>query len=223
MFVDERFWSGWPSLSFLVNENRVNLFQAESGLPPTAPPFTIYAWPYGPLDFVPALLPANALITVERGSLARGDLEPEPYPLYVRYAVQPPLRPAPPAANFDNQYFLQQASAIPSQKNELVVELIWQMNKTTTPLPKVFIHVTDIKGLIGQDDSPIGGEIWPAAWWQSGQQVREIHHIPLTGAYNPTRHQIIIGLYDAQTGVRLPLLSAAGDVTGDSWELNIDE
>ncbi|MEJ2748416.1 MAG: hypothetical protein P8183_10995, partial [Anaerolineae bacterium] len=179
VFVDERFWSGWPSLPFLVNEDRVNLFQPEDGPSPATPPLAIYAWPYGPLDFVPAVLPKRALITIETGSLARGDLEPEPYPLYVRYAAQPPPHPEPPLANFDNQYHLQQAS-LPAAGKELVVELIWEKQEAAATNEKVFIHVTGPDGLIGQGDTSIGSDYWPPAWWQMGQLVREIHHIPLT-------------------------------------------
>jgi hypothetical protein len=223
VFIDERFWSGWPSLPFLVNESQINLFQSETGLLRTSPPFTIYAWPYGPLDFVAAEIPANTMITVESGSLARGDLEPEPYALYVRYAVQPRPYPAPPLANFDNQYLLQRANkTIPAFK-ELIVELIWEKIENDDSNHKVFIHIIGPDGLIGQDDVSIGTDYWPQSWWQPGQMVGESHRIQLTEAYDPARHQIIVGLYNDQTGNRLPILNTAHEVIGDSWEMKMEE
>jgi 4-amino-4-deoxy-L-arabinose transferase-like glycosyltransferase len=231
VFLDERYWSGWPSLSFLVDESQIHLFQPEVGLPQTAPPLTIYAWPYSSLDFVPAALPANVLITVESGSLARGDLEPEPYSLYVRYAAQPPPLPEPPLANFDNQMHLVQAVITAQKQDELTLELVWGMGTAVLstveaaipPNLKIFIHVTGTDGFIGQDDAPLANGYWPDEWWQTGQLVQETQRIRLTKPYDPARHQVLIGLYDAQTNVRLPVLNASGEVVGDSWELTTDD
>lgn len=223
VFVDERYWSGWAALPFLVDDSNLNFFRPETGLLPAAPPLSIYAWPHGPLDFVAAALPANDLITVESGSLARGDLEPEPYPLFVRYAAQRRPPPEPPLANFAGQYQLQMADLIAQTETEITLQLIWQKGGNRAVQPKIFIHVVGPDGLIGQDDTPIGGKFWSADWWQPGQLVQETHRIQLTESFDPARQQILIGLYDAATSDRLSILDVSGTVTGDSWELKIND
>jgi 4-amino-4-deoxy-L-arabinose transferase-like glycosyltransferase len=80
VYVDRRFWEGWPSLPFLVQRpQQVTLFTTATGLP-EAPgaPAGIYAWPYDGLDAVAAAVKPPALVAVEEGALAGGDLETDP-------------------------------------------------------------------------------------------------------------------------------------------------
>ncbi|VAW43157.1 hypothetical protein MNBD_CHLOROFLEXI01-1429, partial [hydrothermal vent metagenome] len=83
-FWDESSQKGWASIPFLTDLSQVQLYRPENSLPPAAAgqPTSLYAWPYGDLEFVPRLFADQAVVMVENGRLSRGDLEPEPYSLY---------------------------------------------------------------------------------------------------------------------------------------------
>ncbi|MCP4425080.1 MAG: hypothetical protein GY803_11340, partial [Chloroflexi bacterium] len=72
-FIDDRFWSGWPSIPFLVTNPTAHRFWPDAGLPPLTRISQLFIWPYAQRDFIPPALPADALIWAEPGPLARGD------------------------------------------------------------------------------------------------------------------------------------------------------
>lgn len=211
---------GWPSIPFLADLDNVILYRPENGLPPAAPgqPVSLYAWPFGDLEFVPSLLADAEMVVVENGRLARGDLEPEPYPLYVRYASGAAPE-AGPTVNFDNTFLLQSWAVTPLAEKTVQVDLVWQ--KTTPELPNqiVFLHVLGEAGLVTQADAPPGGAYWFSHWWRPGQAVHEQRILALPEPFDPTRHTIRVGLYDPATLDRLPVVDDQGAVLGDGWQL----
>src|SRR5690606_28460177 len=117
VFLGERYWNGsWPAVNFLVTRAPAVIpYPPEAGLPcRTTPagcpyPLAIYAWPYTPLDFVAGAITPPALVTATLGDLAQGDLEPEPYPFFIRYhAAPPPAGLDNPVANFSDALYLWQ-------------------------------------------------------------------------------------------------------------------
>ena len=64
----------------------------------------------------------------------------------------------------------------------------------------VFVHLLDAEGnlLDQQDGWPVDGQ-WPPTCWQPDSEVLDQRQIPLSAGASALR----IGLYDAQTGVRL--------------------
>jgi 4-amino-4-deoxy-L-arabinose transferase-like glycosyltransferase len=201
--VDERFWDGWPSLRFLVRRSP-QLFRPEAGpdLQPM-PPFILYVWPYGPLDFIPELLSPPLLITAASGPLARGDLETEAYPLYSRYAVEPAPAAWPLAVNFEQTLWLRQAAVTFPAADEVVVTLVWA-GETAVNRPLVaFVHLVGPEGVIAQVDAPPGQGLWPGHWWQPELNLREQRHLYLPQPYDPNRHQLYVGLYDPGNDRRL--------------------
>jgi hypothetical protein len=225
VFVDNRFWSGWPSIPFLVDKHPIITFEPEQGVlqQPTLP-FALYAWPYGPLDFVPQAIPASALVLVESGSLARGDLEPKPYPLYVRYSVQTAPTDWPMLANFEDQLQLRQVQVAESDHAAclsfcLKVNLYWSVETAVSQDITVFVHVLGPDGiLIGQHDGPPVEGHWPLPWWRPGLVVQDFHQVELAEPYNPTSHHLLVGLY-WQDGTRLQVFDEAGQPVGDSWRV----
>ncbi|MCB9006235.1 MAG: glycosyltransferase family 39 protein [Ardenticatenaceae bacterium] len=225
VYLDRWFWNepdqkGWPSIPFLADLDNVILYRPENGLPPAAPgqPVSLYAWPFGDLEFVPSLLADAEMVVVENGRLARGDLEPEPYPLYVRYASGAAPE-AGPTVNFDNTFLLQSWAVTPLAEKTVQVDLVWQ--KTTPDLPNqiVFLHVLGEAGLVTQADAPPGGAYWFSHWWRPGQAVHEQRILALPEPFDPARHTIRVGLYDPATLDRLPVVDDQGAVLGDGWQL----
>ena len=100
----------------------------------------------------------------------------------------------------DNIRLTQYAITPTNDGNALDVALIWQaMGQASRPYT-VFVHLLDVDGnlLAQQDGWPVDGQ-WPPTCWNPDSNVRDQRQIPLfDGAY-----ALKVGLYDAQTGVRL--------------------
>lgn len=223
VFMDRRFPEGWPSVRFLLNDRAVATFSPDSGLLLPDEPAVIYAWPYGSLDFLPDIDPP-ALVEITTGPPARGDLEPEPYSLYTRYAISRPAAPSSAAAtpfvaaNFDNAFALADAAVELSAADELAVRLRWEPLAELlpdSPLPSTFIHVVGPEGMIGQADGPIDEGLWPGAALRPGLLIGRVHDLSLNRPYDPDTDSVQVGIYWADTGVRLPLLDARGNPVDD--------
>ena len=139
VYLDRWFWDessqkGWPSLPFLADLEHVHFYRPESGLPDAAPgqPISLYTWPFGDLEFAPEMLADARVVTVQNGRLARGDLEPEPYVLYVRYStVAEPLQEAE-LINFGDAYQLQNWDVWQLDDHTVQVDLVWQKTAADT-------------------------------------------------------------------------------------------
>ncbi|HSM55761.1 MAG TPA: glycosyltransferase family 39 protein [Candidatus Sulfomarinibacteraceae bacterium] len=223
VLADRRFWEGWPSIPFLVQPaQQVELFRPDEGPPSPLPlPVAIYAWPYERLDTVPAALTPPVVVTVDEGALARGDLEAEAYPLYVRYQASA-AAPAPPLAHFGQQVALYGAEATLLSPTRLQVDLYWSsLADVDGPLVS-FVHVSGDGGLLGQDDGPLASGYWPTDGWRPQQIVRDRRVIELDDKYDSTHQEIVVGLYNALTQERLPVQTPAGAPAGDTWLLTTE-
>lgn len=225
VYLDRWFWDepsqkGWPTLPFLADLGGVTLYRPENGLPPAAPgqPISLYAWPFGDLAFVPQILAEAERVVVQNGRLARGDLEPEPYPLYVRYASQPRLEATEPV-NFGDAFLLENWEMTLLNEQTVQVDLVWEKTAVGLPNPIAFLHLLGPDGLITQADAPPGGAYWFPHWWQEGQWVQERRILKLDAPFDPTLHTIQVGLYDPATLERLPVIGTDGALKEDSWTL----
>jgi hypothetical protein len=75
---------------------------------------------------------------------------------------------------------------------------------------QLFVHVLDAQGQrVAQIDVPPGGPRAPTSRWQPGQYITWYHPLPLDStqlaADEPQRYWLALGLYDPQSGARLPL------------------
>lgn len=216
VYLEQRFWSGWPSIPFLVTRPGVTRFRPDEGLPSLTPPAVVYAWPYQSLAYLPAAWPETALITARPGPPARGDLEAEAYPLYVRYSVAAPPPPETIAIMGDKLH-LRQTMVNVIGDDAVQVALTWEWMGETSPPPfTVFTHLVDDNGLVAQDDAPPAGGYWPSDWQRPGLAIRDRHTIQLPEPYNPTRHRILVGVYDQAGHNRWPVRDATGKPAGDA-------
>lgn len=217
VWLDRRFPEGWPSIPYLLTGRAYRTYDPGEGLPPISEPAVIYAWPFASLDFIREAITLPAIVGAETGPPARGDLEPEPYPLYVRYDVRPARPDASPVANFAGQYNLYETSYTLAAPDVIRVDLLWEAAEPERQgtLPTVFVHVTGPDGLLAQDDAPPAGGNWPIGWWQSGLYLRDSRLLRLPEAFDPARHQVIVGLYRPDDGARLPVLDVDGRPAGD--------
>jgi len=93
----------------------------------------------------------------------------------------------------------------------LDVTLYWD---SAGPLPvdyTVFVHLVGSGGQIAaQGDSPPRAGRYPTTAWGADERVPDPHTLALPADLPPGAYTLLVGLYDPQSGVRLPL-EAGGD------------
>jgi len=102
---------------------------------------------------------------------------------------------------------------------EMTVTLFWHAVTATAPLSAdytVFTHLRDAADhTVAQADAlPLAG-FYRTSAWQVGEILNDTHRLTLPADLKPGTYRIIVGLYDPQTGQRLPLLDAAGKEVGN--------
>ncbi len=202
VFVARRFWSNWTSIRYLSNRP-VTLFSIEKmeEMEEMGSRAAIYFWPYEEYTFIQNAIPPQTDLTVTAGSLARGDLEPEAYPLYGRFSWQPAsITEA--MADFGD-FSLMDVHILSQTEAELRIETAWKGTGEAT----AFIHVLHDGTLIGQSDMPIGSGYLSSDWIRPSLTIRDQHQIALTQPYNPKTDRLLVGLYNPATGKRLGQLT----------------
>jgi hypothetical protein len=90
--------------------------------------------------------------------------------------------------------------------------LVWSAEQPLGADYTVFVHLLDGNGqLVAQSDLTPGNGYAPTTSWTAGEPVIDRHGLILPLAVAPGRYEVMVGLYEATTGIRLPLLSAEGD------------
>jgi hypothetical protein len=81
----------------------------------------------------------------------------------------------------------------------------------------VFTHLVDHAGGVrgGHDGIPAGGAR-PTSGWLAGEVVTDAHELRLDAGAPPGEYTLAVGLYDAASGLRLPLLGADGQAAADA-------
>lgn len=220
VYLDKRYIEGWPSIPFLLTNPHVTTYTPKTGVPAINGRAQIYAWPYDTLAFIPPALPPTATIYVESGPLARGDLEPEPYPLYTRYLVQPGIT-LPPTARIGDTFWLYAASAAAAD-GVVQVDVVWGAETAVDPTLTAFVQLIGPNGLAAQADAPPGQGLWLPEWWRPGLLVHERRTLPLPSSWKQDDYAIIIGVYDASI-TRLPVTAVDGTPSGEYWRVPLSE
>ncbi len=95
--------------------------------------------------------------------------------------------------------------------------LYWQVETAVATDYTVFIHLLDAEGALvaGNDGQPFGG-VYPTSFWSPGETLADAHPWQLNVL--PGTYEIRVGLYQLETGQRLPLATggdsiAVGQVT----------
>jgi hypothetical protein len=99
------------------------------------------------------------------------------------------------------------------------LRIAWQAAPRAWSDYTVFLHVVDAQGhrMTGEDAPPPV----PTSQWERGEVVVDERGVPSLGDLPPGRYHLAIGLYQAQTGQRVPLLGADGEPAGDVLDLPI--
>lgn len=97
----------------------------------------------------------------------------------------------------------------------LHLTLFWQASKPIDQRYKVFTHILDARShIVGQRDAePVGGTR-PTTTWQEGEVIADNYGVLVLPGTPPGEHQLEIGMYNLETGERLPV-SRDGEPLGD--------
>lgn len=97
------------------------------------------------------------------------------------------------------------------------VPLTWRALASPGMRYAVFVHVRDAQGypLIQNDGDPANGD-YPTDLWQPGDVIADPRALLVRADVPPGRYPVFVGLYDRDTGRRVPVRDAAGRPLGDS-------
>jgi hypothetical protein len=99
----------------------------------------------------------------------------------------------------------------------LTVTLFWQRERHTGTSYTVFVHLLDAAEtrVWGQRDTIPRDGAYPLPEWLAGEVVVDTYTIDVPTETPPGVYKIEVGLYDAATGQRVPVLAADGSLAGD--------
>lgn len=88
----------------------------------------------------------------------------------------------------------------------LPITLVWQAIRQPEKDYTGFVQVLNSAGqLVAQQDHPLTNNFLPSTVWQPGLTVTDTYPLDLPATLPPGAYQVIVGIYDAATGARLPL------------------
>lgn len=88
----------------------------------------------------------------------------------------------------------------------LSITLVWQTLRQVDQDYKVFVHLLDADGRpVAQSDTVPAGWTRPTSGWQLGELVTDLHRLTLGPDLAPGEYRLVAGMYDADSGQRLPV------------------
>jgi hypothetical protein len=180
-------------------------FQVLPGTPPGSYQIAVGMYDAGTMDDLDPLVSQGELllgpVEVVRGMA--GDL---PSPQYEQ------------EANLDNHVRLvgYDLGGQPRPGETLEITLFWEALSTVKDDYTVFLHLVGTDGKIwGQRDSqPVTG-FYPTSLWSPGEHVRDQYKLTIAGDAPPGEYTLLVGMYRADTGARMPVVGRDGSVEGD--------
>jgi hypothetical protein len=101
----------------------------------------------------------------------------------------------------------------------LQVVLCWTAEERLEADYIAFVHVAGEAGIVAQDDSVPGAGTLPTGWWRPSDWFVDTHIIPMPSRFDPTVHEVLVGLYRSDNRERLALVDPVGRVVGDAVAL----
>ncbi len=98
----------------------------------------------------------------------------------------------------------------------LTVKLHWQALGQIPLDYTYFIHVWDKNEMVAQADAMPASYQYPTSWWAAHEVFTDTIELDL-GISHPDEISVTVGLYNAETGARLPVVLGDGSVSSDEW------
>ena len=100
--------------------------------------------------------------------------------------------------------------------------LYWEAYARPSRDYTMFVHLLDRrKQMLAQADSPPMGGGYPTSLWDDGDVVIDQRRLLLDRMTEASDLAMLIGLYEPETGKRLPVVSPSGSIIGDSVPIPI--
>ena len=94
----------------------------------------------------------------------------------------------------------------------LTLTLYWRALAEMDEDYTVFTHLLTAEGAVaGQQDNPPAGGTYPTSLWLAGEVVTDVYVIPVRADAAPGPHRLEVGMYVAETGMRLPVAETSDD------------
>ncbi len=234
ILVDQRYQDNWPSLAYLVSEDRELIRLDHRNLIPNwfTGPFAFYVWPLDGLDLeqmsvgVQQQTKQPILISTTFGPETRGDLETATYPLYIRFLVTPITASSDLLATFgtaDQTLYQLHTAAMSQVEGEIIVDLHWSSSQQQDTRNEIaFVHILDRQSgqVVAQSDGVPGFGFWPVRLWQPNMLIHDQHLIDFNEKWDETRFQMLIGMYPADNPQnRLTVTHSNGQTGGNTVEI----
>jgi hypothetical protein len=101
---------------------------------------------------------------------------------------------------------------------ELPLSLYWRVTGKPDRDYKMFVHLVpldDAERIVSQVDRPPVGDVYPTSIWQPGEVLRGRYRLAVPADTPPGTYRLYTGLYDSDTGKRLPIVDAQGNAAAD--------
>ena len=109
-------------------------------------------------------------------------------------------------ASFENVTVLEGYS-LKKEENALTITLIWRATATPEVSYSAFVHLSGAAGRIwAQSDSVPADWTRPTTGWIAGEYLVDEHTLSLPSDLPPGGYTLFVGLYDPQTGGRVPAM-----------------
>ncbi len=101
---------------------------------------------------------------------------------------------------------------------EIRLTLYWQATTRMDKSYHVFVHL-ETDRIWGQADGIPACNLYPTNLWRVGQVVPDRYRVPIDPATPPGDYELLVGLYEPDTGQRLEVIDPAGNPQGNSVPL----
>jgi len=199
-----------PTMAFLSEKyNRIKWLPQSEALvfPAAGPAFYLYPHSSPPPEWsTPYLPPPVANPTGPDGTPVFTAFQvPDPMPIMLAQPLQ---------MNFDNQIQLVGYEMEPGAQGEAISLLLhWQINDGQGPGLQPFVHLEDNQGFRW---SQVETFAYPSEQWTSGETILQRVAVPVPPGTPPGDYRLRVGIFNDQTGQRLPRLDDQGRYAGDS-------
>ena len=102
-----------------------------------------------------------------------------------------------------------------AESGAIVLRLHWVTDAALDADYTVFVHLVPPGGdgaPLSQGDAPPMDGRWPTYLWLPGVVLSDLHRVPLPADVAPGEYDLLVGLYDPNTGTRLPLVTGGDAV-----------
>jgi hypothetical protein len=99
----------------------------------------------------------------------------------------------------------------PDLDSNLRLVLYWQADTVQEVDYTVFVHVVNASGeIVAQKDNMPRDDLSPTTQWEPGELIVDLRVVPIPLDMRAGEYQVMVGMYNWQTGQRIPVHTPSG-------------